>query len=609
MAAITEQQLENASVDAKVIEDFANGAADINGTGLIPRRLTDPVKSLDKIVKDATEDLATRDIGEGAAALINQRLDPLTASIQPLPREALGGGATSGFRFRIGQRTFAQFDLSGFTFHKMTLPGGTRLRPLAREVSDAIRIRIGTREIARYSHARGLEIHKVAFPSFVPATLPREVGDGLRIRYGNRELGRWTRTGGMLFNRMTLPIDTKLADDPNRTLLDRLSGGAVGSVVMNDTYVAAAIADRNGVLQIGTRRLSDGRRFWLTSGVTAFRSPTLTDDNKVLFWSDKDARLVYAGAEQPGVIGPVFPIDLISAEGDSLTAGAGAYTSGAYTQRLGPYPAILAEMMGVPIANRGVGGQTPRQISARDNGNPALLTVQGNQIPANGTVTVTAWSTPLNNNQGPGDIVGYLAGVRGTLKVTAFGGDNLPTGYTFTREEAGAAVACPPQTPYFTQIGIDDRPKRKLFLLGRNDPSQMVAETAKVVAYQNPLYPDYLVGAYLTAVGQGKPAGGTAENQQLAAIYGDRWVDLDSAPTANEMAFLGFVPDSYGAYTNGRTDAQDIADNYVPSGMRAGAFTGSGDFLHLNDFGYGLWALRFYRRIVQFGWFPNLPVL
>jgi hypothetical protein len=82
MPAITELQLENASVDAKVIEDFSNGTSNINGTGLIPRRLAAPVKSLDKIVVEALADLASRDIGASAAALINQRLNHYQIAFQ-----------------------------------------------------------------------------------------------------------------------------------------------------------------------------------------------------------------------------------------------------------------------------------------------------------------------------------------------------------------------------------------------------------------------------------------------------------------------------------------------------------------------------------------------
>lgn len=609
MTTATEFQakVDKSSINMDRFDQMVNGSdtTDVVVDGGVAVPSFAKVQKANTLAVDAAK--ADADRAEAARDALQDDLDELdtfTETVKPLPPEA-GVGA----RFRIGTREYGRLDPNnGFTFQKAQILNRPVL-DLGPEVGG-LRFRWGNRELARWSNTGGWVLPRVTLPSFTPKKLPPEVGRTLRIRWGNRELGNWSPEMGMQFHRITLPIGATIADDPNTTLADRIAGAGGDQVVTNGSFVAFARKDSAGIGQIGTRRLSDGIAFRLTNGTQPYRSPALTADNKVLFWSEGDRHMMYADAQSPGVLGPVFPFDLISAEGDSLTAGAGCYTAGAHTQRLGPYPTILSAMLGgIDIVNRGVGGQTPRQISARDNGNPALLTVQGNQIPASGSVTVTAWSTPLNNNQGPGDIYGYLAGVRGVLKVTAFGSDALPTGYTFTRESAGSVVACPPQTPYFTQVGIDDRPKRKLFTLGRNDPTQMVAETAKVVAYQNALYPDFLVGAYLTAVGQGKPAGGTAENQQLAAIYGDRWVDLDSPPTQDEMAFLGFVPDSYGPYTNGASDAQNIADGWIPSGMRAGAFTGSGDFLHLNDFGYGLWALRYYRKIIHFNWFPGLPVI
>lgn len=80
MGLITKQELIDAQLDAQSLEDIVNGSATINGTGIVTTRLGQTAKTLKKI----TEDLATQDIGAGAAALINDRLDIVDASLLTL---------------------------------------------------------------------------------------------------------------------------------------------------------------------------------------------------------------------------------------------------------------------------------------------------------------------------------------------------------------------------------------------------------------------------------------------------------------------------------------------------------------------------------------------
>jgi lysophospholipase L1-like esterase len=194
--------------------------------------------------------------------------------------------------------------------------------------------------------------------------------------------------------------------------------------------------------------------------------------------------------------------------------------------------------------------------------------------------------------------------------VTSFDGAGVPLAMTFTRTTAGSAIAVSPSTPFIPDIGVQSRTRVQLITWGRNGPGQTgtLSALAGAVSYQTAYSKRFLVGTILASPTEG--GNFDAQNAAIAAAYPNNWVDLNSAPTVDEMAIIGFVPDSYGAYSNGRTDAGDLALGRIPSGMRASAGTPSGtDYLHLNNLGYALWALRFYRAIQAKGWFPSLVAI
>jgi hypothetical protein len=70
MPVVSKQQLENAALDATTLQTVVNGSA---SPGTVTSRLGTPLLTLAKII----DDLAGQDIGEGAAALINGRIDDL----------------------------------------------------------------------------------------------------------------------------------------------------------------------------------------------------------------------------------------------------------------------------------------------------------------------------------------------------------------------------------------------------------------------------------------------------------------------------------------------------------------------------------------------------
>jgi hypothetical protein len=589
--------------------------------------------------------------------------DANTAALE-VPSKFLGKAppetGVSGARWRIGRRLYATLDRAyGFYPRKVTLPLGARfddgttisnrlvgtnagdkIKGLAQDGTGyAARWRIGNRIFATLDAARGFYPRKLTMPAAARVDddlttslasrlvlagvgqmlkrLPVEAGGTIRIRWGNRLLGQYSKAGGMMWSRQTLPADCKMADQPSINLVDRLGGsGRVASV--SASYLAmAAPSAVTGKTQITTRRRATGALIAITPGSapSAYRNPVLTTDDKVLFDSDADGRMMYAPAAG-GALWPLDPFDIIDAYGDSLTAGAGSSGNG---PGQGPWPKQLQDRLGPVVSavnNRGVGGQNSAEIEARHGGAPALITVTGNQIPASGAVTVTAYSIDLLYNSGiSGSLTrtGTVAGIAGTLSGNSTTGRGTAT-YTFTRTAAGAAVDCPPGTPFIPDHGVQSRPRIQIFTYGRNDGTStagtnaILAALAAGVAYQTAYVPRFLVGTTLAAPGEALSAF-AAQRDALMAAYAGRVVDLNAVPTPAEMATIGFVPDSYGAYSNGRTDAADLAAGYVPSGMRSGAITGNGDFLHLNNFGYALWALRYYRAIVSMGWFPTLATV
>ncbi|GGS26057.1 hypothetical protein [Deinococcus knuensis] len=129
----------------------------------------------------------------------------------------------------------------------------------------------------------------------------------------------------------------------------------------------------------------------------------------------------------------MVPTTIIDCEGDSLTGGTGS--SGGQT-----YPVQLSALLGGrTVNNRGQGGTTSTAIAARQDALRTWVTVEGNTIPASGSVNITSVSTELLTGSGDFTSVGWLAGVYGTLRKINFAA--APgNGYTFTRAASGAAV-------------------------------------------------------------------------------------------------------------------------------------------------------------------------
>jgi len=254
-------------------------------------------------------------------------------------------------------------------------------------------------------------------------------------------------------------------------------------------------------------------------GITNAGAVVLNNQNLGVISANLTALTNVVNASNPWV----FPSGFICV-GDSLTAGAGGT----------PYPTQLATLLGVAVQNIGVGGQISTSIAGRFGGNTVpLLTVTGNQIPASGAVTVSAQSFFLQNNQGPGSILGTLGGVLGTLSTTAFDGSGNPTTTTFTRTTAGSVVKLNTLTPFFVDQSDGRLKKTAILWLGRNNlssTSQVLADVANAIAGMQCLNKRFVVMGILSGVTEGS---GTANyisiqaiNSQLQTLYPNNYIDI-----------------------------------------------------------------------------------
>jgi lysophospholipase L1-like esterase len=252
----------------------------------------------------------------------------------------------------------------------------------------------------------------------------------------------------------------------------------------------------------------------------------------------------------------------IAAWGDSLTLGFGM-------ARGDDYPSIAAKLLGRPVENHGIGGQTSTQIAARMGALPVAASIDGGVIPASGPVFLTLGiDIVLDTAFGAAEVDGTLCGVHGTLA-------HRLLVRRFTRSEAGAATPCPAGSAFLPDVGATTHDGTVWLWLGRNgaDPGRSIeADVAAAVAALG--HDRYLVAPVLTA---GTDSDATLAaiatiNANLQAAYGPRYVDALAALLA--------------AGDGSPEDTADITRGVVPRSLRW-------DFVHLTRRGNEIVAAAF----------------
>lgn len=261
----------------------------------------------------------------------------------------------------------------------------------------------------------------------------------------------------------------------------------------------------------------------------------------------------------------------------------------------------------VTVQNLGIATQSTRQIAARAGGAPLSVSLTGDAIPAGTTAValrnysapnspITPTSSALNFTD---PLPGTLGGIPGNLTAVRSGGSI--TGLEFTRTTAGSAVPITPDTPFYPTQGEATRTKYQVLIWGRNESFASGVTTGNMIAdyydqQVRAMLPNdkrFLVGSVLTINADPNAVQIRIANATIRDRFARYYVDLDSPPSTEEMATIGFTPLS--------TDTADIAAGFIPRGLRMGAYAG-GDQLHLNSTGNKLWALRLFRAFTQRGW-------
>ena len=336
---------------------------------------------------------------------------------------------------------------------------------------------------------------------------------------------------------------------------------------------------------------------------------TLRDPaGRVGFGITKKARMILAGKDVTEALDGTLADRVAALEannvrdlsilcaGDSLTEGAGA-SSLATT-----YPAQVAALTGRQVTKLAWGGQNTEQIAARIGASVSLLTVTGDEIPASGSVDIT--SASVNIGYYAGEVVtipGTLAGVPGVYRrETVSGGASTEESETFTRDTAGTAVRCLPDTPF---IPTNPVPGGILMLwVGRNDysgvtdPAELAAINERILDAIQEVFDDRIAARPneapriilygVTSRDSPDEYVGTANyaaKRDLWAAMASRWprsaIDLDAILRASG--------------DGSATDNADIANGVLPTSLTAA------DRIHLNDAGYGIAATVGVDRITE----------
>lgn len=279
----------------------------------------------------------------------------------------------------------------------------------------------------------------------------------------------------------------------------------------------------------------------------------------------------------------LFPLSSIVVPADSMGEGAGS-TGGPNT-----FPARLGSILDRSVSNQGIGGQDAIRISARMNGIATLVTLANNEIPASGSVAITAIDPPLLTT--PATTAArtrkcWVSGIYGTLS------KDTSNAYSFARDEPGDAVKLFGNT--VVTIDNSDLQKRtQVIWSGTNSSFDTVEARQSIIdCYDAQIAAIKTVEKRFLVLSPIKPvtfvAGSDTYNNMilmhtaLKKKYKDRYVDVWS------MLVTSYDP----------SNAQDVIDfnnGVIPSSKRS-------DSTHLNDAGYLLVAQSVAAKLNQFGW-------
>ena len=270
-------------------------------------------------------------------------------------------------------------------------------------------------------------------------------------------------------------------------------------------------------------------------------------------------------------------VDSLVAVGDSLTASVGT-----------DWPAGVASDLGMVGYNGGRGGWASTDIAILFGAVHPILTLSGGSIPSSGPVAVTAISPSSSYRTDDGALSfsyhGYAITPAGNVPGTYYRSGTKTT-WTFTRDEAGVAIACPSGVTFVcTDMDARRDAVQTRWLSTRNN--DFAGSVMADVVRDNDLLDRHATGRGLpTALILGPtwpssyPRGHAkyTEIQGLVAAelqrYGSRFRNVWQWLIDNGLALANITPTS--------TDLTNLVNNVLPTSLRA-------DVTHPNATGYGL---------------------
>lgn len=353
--------------------------------------------------------------------------------------------------------------------------------------------------------------------------------------------------------------------------------------LMAKAVVAANLGD--DVTEVLAKTLSpESGYLWVVTDSVGRIALGITTEGKVT--GDFD---VPAPPDPAGLVYLVPTVDLLCA-GDSLTANSSQIT----------WRVQLADLVSSrQIINGGIGGQTSRQIAARFGAGNALVTVTGNQIPASGSVTLTALNVRLLStpavNSGTYTLTGSIAGIHGTLTCAHDATDDANDVYTFTRDTAGTARYSAPKSPF-----VPDVPGNgfytEIIWMGRNnldDIEQIKSDIRAMVGVQKTAEKRFLI---ITPPLGGTQTSGSSTGEGVGTTTYNNCVALEDWATTEYGDRVIKIREWLMQFNNGSADdLDDVAKGVVPRSLRL-------DLIHNTTISNGYIAQRIAYELNRRAW-------
>ncbi|MFJ4026405.1 hypothetical protein ACIPWF_04180 [Paenarthrobacter sp. NPDC089989] len=251
----------------------------------------------------------------------------------------------------------------------------------------------------------------------------------------------------------------------------------------------------------------------------------------------------------------------------------------------------LSALTGRNHFNGGWYQQTAAQISARQGGQPAIVTVSGNVTASSGNTVVTSIINKPVLASGTRTVPGTLAGVPGVIR-------ELTTGnVTFTPDIAGV-YPIPAKSVFTPTNGKNYRDRTATIWSGRNDVTwstpitSVLASIRSSIDYLSPNVKRIIVMEVVPTAGESadRKAYLADLNAAIKGAFPEFWLDIATylrTQAAADAAGITFTTQ----------DNTDIANGYTPTSFRLPS-----DSTHINAAGCTAVAARVYQEAQNRGW-------